>query len=144
MLIAEVYCTDFGNTTIMFKRDGAGSPKDPGMHQFVLFCTSTIFVSSTFSVFRPRYFDLLSNLDFLLVEKYRSKYSLSRNKDVRFKDVKSVGRSTEKIEDMKMVEVQKMSNWCVPKDSNLGSFPCGCFGWRIRATSLASHMVATG
>ena len=30
-------------------------------------------------------------------------------------EVKSVGRSREKAEDMKMVEVQKNLNWCVPK-----------------------------
>ena len=29
-------------------------------------------------------------------------------------EVKSLGRSTEKDEDLKMVEVQKRSNWCVP------------------------------
>jgi len=43
---------------------------------FDLFFTSTIFVCSTFSLLRPLlrtfYFDLLSNLDFLLIEKYRS------------------------------------------------------------------------
>ena len=37
-------------------------------------------ISSTFSVLRPLYFDLLSNLDFLLVEKHRSKYSFGRSK----------------------------------------------------------------
>jgi len=59
-------------------------------------------ISSTFSVLRPfsyirplyfelftstrllrsLYFDLLSNLDFLLVEKHRSKYSFGRSKDM--------------------------------------------------------------
>ena len=63
----------------------------------IRFCTSTIFRSSTFSVlrpfyfdlssftslFRPMYFDLLSNLDFLLIEKYRSKYSFGRSKELK-------------------------------------------------------------
>ena len=43
--------------------------KNLGMHQFNFFCSST-------ALLRPLYFDLftvLSNLDFLLVEKYRSK-----------------------------------------------------------------------
>jgi len=81
-----------------------------GTHQFDLFCTSTIFIYSTFSVLRPLYFDLststallrplyfdlftstrllrplyfdiFSNLDFLLVETYRSKYSFGRSKGV--------------------------------------------------------------
>ena len=37
-------------------------------------------ISSTFSVPRPLYFDLLLNLDLLLVEKHRSKYSFGRSK----------------------------------------------------------------
>ena len=78
-------------------------------------------ISSTFSVLRPfsylrpflyfdlftstralrlAYFDLLSNLDLLLVEKYRSKYSFRRSKavEVKFgqKSRSKVGRSTEK------------------------------------------------
>ena len=61
--------------------------------------------SSTFSVLRPLYFDLLSNLQLLLVEKNRSTVLL----EVKFR-LKSVGRSTEKVEDMKMVEVHKRSN----------------------------------
>jgi len=36
--------------------------------------------TSTFSVLRTLYFDLLPNLDFLLVEKHRSKYSFRRSK----------------------------------------------------------------
>ena len=79
-------------------------------------------ISSTFSVLRPLYFELFiltrllrplyfeffSNLDFLLVEKYRSKYSFGWSKVLV--EVKSVGRSTEKVEDMDMVEVPKSSN----------------------------------
>ena len=42
-------------------------------------------VSSTFSVLRPLYFDILSNLDFLLVEKHRSKYSFGRSKEIEVK-----------------------------------------------------------
>ena len=70
-----------------------------GTHQFDLFCTSTIFISSTFSVLRPLYFalststsllrtlyfNLLSNLDFLLVEKHGSKYSFGGTKEVEVK-----------------------------------------------------------
>ena len=44
-----------------------------GTHQFDLFCTST-------ALLRLAYFDILSNLDFVLVEKYRSKYSLGQSK----------------------------------------------------------------
>ena len=60
-----------------------------GTHQLDLFCTSTIFISSAFSVLRPLYVDSrtstsvlrpLSNLDFLLVEKHRSEYSFGRSK----------------------------------------------------------------
>ena len=58
------------------------------------------------------YFDLFANLDLSLVEKYRSKYSF--------------GRSTEKIEDMKMVEVQKRSYWCVPLKSLI-------FNWNLNS-----------
>ena len=36
--------------------------------------------STSTSLLRPLYFDLLSNLEFLLVEKYGSKYSFGRNK----------------------------------------------------------------
>ena len=48
------------------------------MSEFLRFKAEQIWVhiSSTFSVLRPLYFDILSNLDFLLDEKYRSKYSL--------------------------------------------------------------------
>ena len=70
-------------------------PHGLGTHQFDLFCTSTIFISSTFSVLRPLYFDRSTstallrplyfelftstsvlrprNLDFLLVEKFGQK-----------------------------------------------------------------------
>ena len=56
--------------------------------------SSTIFIYSTFSALRPLYFDLstssallrlvyfdlLSNMGFLLVEKHRSKYSFGQSK----------------------------------------------------------------
>ena len=71
-------------------------------------------ISTTFSVLRPLYFDLLSNLDFLLVEKHRSKYRFGRSKvfvEVKFgqKSRSKVGgpnfgkgrRSTEKVEVMR-------------------------------------------
>jgi len=92
--------------------------KSWGTHQFDLFCTSTIFIYSTFSVLWPLYFALstsnsllrhtyfglctstLSNLDFVLVQKYRSK---------------SIGRSkVDGILELRL-EVQKRSNWCIPK-----------------------------
>ena len=47
-------------------------PKFRGTYQFDLFCTST-------ALLRPLYFDILSNLDFLLVEKYMSKYKKMSN-----------------------------------------------------------------
>ena len=48
----------------------------------------------------PFSFDILSNLGFLLVEKYRSKYNIA--------EVKSVGRSTEEVEYMKMVALRRL------------------------------------
>ena len=60
---------------------------------------SVLFRTST-ALLRPLYFDLLSNMDFLLVEKHRSKYSL-----VKTLEVKSVGRSTEKVELMRTREL---------------------------------------
>jgi len=97
------------------------------------------------ALLRPLYFDLLWNPDFLLVEKYRPKYSFGRSN--LLVEVKSLGRSTAKVEDMKMVEVQKRSkiwkryrkwsNWCVPKNSvSLAYLPYSVtrifFGNRIR------------
>ena len=56
-------------------------------HQFDLFCTFSYVYFHIFdllctsnSLLRPLYFDILSNLDFLLVEKYNSKYSFRRSK----------------------------------------------------------------
>ena len=88
-----------------------------GTHSFDLFCTST-------ALLRLAYFDIFPNLDFLLVEKHRSTYSFGRSKvwPKRSKEscdkkveVKSVGRSTERVEDMKMVKVQKRYLMRTPK-----------------------------
>ena len=49
-----------------------------GTNQFDLFCTST-------ALLRLAYFDIFANLVFLLVEKYRSKYSFDRRKEVEVK-----------------------------------------------------------
>jgi len=52
----------------------------------------------------PFSFDILSNLGFLLVEKYRSKYNIAEV----LAEVKSVGRSTEEVEYMKMVALRRL------------------------------------
>jgi len=77
---------------------GLSSTNVLGTHQFDLCCTST-------SLLRLAYFDLLSNLDFLLVETYRSKYSFGRSKvgGSKYRNGRRYenGRSTEKVELMR-------------------------------------------
>jgi len=91
-----------------------------GTHQFELFCTSTIFISSTFSVLRPLYFLFTStrvlrplyfdSLTSTFCQIWTSYLSISTGRNTVLVEVKSVeSRSTEKVEDMKMVEVQKRS-----------------------------------
>ena len=63
-------------------------------------------ISSSFSVLRPLYFDLFTSTSVL---RHFVKSGLLIGRDLQV-EVKSVGRSTEKVEDMKMVEVQKRSN----------------------------------
>ena len=87
-----------------------------GTHQFDLFCNSNIFRSSAFSALRPTDFTSTS----LLRPKLYFDMYVSTNKKSRFdKRSKYRGRSTEKAEDIKMVEVKKRSNWCVPKTCRL-------------------------
>jgi len=71
-----------------------------GTHQFDLFCTST-------ALLRPLYFGSLTSTISQILIFYWSK-SIDRSKVLV--EVKSVDRSTEKVEDLKMVAVQKRSN----------------------------------
>ena len=63
-----------------------------GTHQFDLFCTSTIFIYATFFVL----------------------YSLPVHYSLVLYSLYFGCTFSEKGDDMKMVEVQKRSNWCVP------------------------------
>jgi len=84
-----------------------------GTHQFDLCCTST-------ALLRPFYFDLFTSTFSQIWTSYWLR-STGRSKEVEVKfdqksrskvlvEVKSVRRSTEKVEYMKIVEVHKRSN----------------------------------
>ena len=62
------------------------------------------------SLFQIAYFDLFSNLDFLLVEKYKLKYSFGRSKvqvKVRFRSKLGLGRSKVYVGVKSVSQIQK-------------------------------------